>query len=168
MKLSRLIIGTAMAVALSFSAAEQGLAMEMFGDVGAALHSNDGYVTKVVVRRGGGCAPRGCGHRGGTYHHGGAYRGGAYRGGAYHGGAYRGGVGYHGGIYRGGVYGGAWRGGPWVRSYGWPVGGAVAAGAAIGFIGASAATWAPAAPQAGLCWYYTDASQRQGFWDNCP
>nr|WP_244532233.1 hypothetical protein [Methylocapsa palsarum] len=97
---------------------------------------------------------------GGSRHYGGAYHGGAYHGGAYrHGGAYHGG-------YRGGVYHG---GGAWVRPYRWPVGGAIAAGAAIGFVtAATAAAWASAPPQPGLCWYYTDASQRNGFWDNCP
>jgi len=46
---------------------------------------------------------------------------------------------------------------------------AIAAGAAIGFVSAaSAAAWAGASPQAGLCWYYTDSNQRQGFWDACP
>jgi hypothetical protein len=46
---------------------------------------------------------------------------------------------------------------------------AIAAGAAIGFIGAAAAAaWAPPPPQPGLCWYYTDPSQRSGFWDACP
>jgi hypothetical protein len=98
---------------------------------------------------------------GGSRHYGGAYHGGAHRGGAYHGGAYRGGAYRGGGVYRGG--------GAWVRPYGWPVGGAIAAGAAIGFVtAATAAAWASAPPQPGLCWYYTDASQRNGFWDNCP
>ena len=71
-----------------------------------------------------------------------------------------GGVGYHGGVYRG-----AWAG----RPYRWAPGGAIAAGAAIGFIAAgTAVAWAPPPPQPGLCWYYTDASQQQGFWDTCP
>ena len=57
----------------------------------------------------------------------------------------------------------------WVRPYRWPVGGAIAAGAAIGFVvAATAVAWAPPPPQPGLCWYYTDPSQRQGFWDVCP
>src|SRR5271166_3934814 len=72
-----------------------------------------------------------------------------------------GGVGYHGG----GVYRGAWVG----RPYRWAPGGAIAAGAAIGFIAAgTAVAWAPPPPQAGLCWYYTDSTQRNGFWDTCP
>ena len=61
--------------------------------------------------------------------------------------------------------------GGWARpgSYRWPVGGAIAAGAAIGFVtAATAATWAGAAPAAGMCWYYTDPSRSQGFWDYCP
>ena len=45
----------------------------------------------------------------------------------------------------------------------------IAAGAAIGFVtAASAAAWAGAAPAAGMCWYYTDPSRTQGFWDYCP
>lgn len=60
-------------------------------------------------------------------------------------------------------------GAPWVRPYRWGPGGAIAAGAAIGFVAAAtAAAWAPPPPQPGLCWYYTDPSQRQGFWDVCP
>ena len=67
--------------------------------------------------------------------------------------------------YRGGVYRGAWVG----RPYRWAPGGAIAAGAAIGVLayGATVA-WAPPPPQPGLCWYYTDSSQRNGFWDTCP
>jgi hypothetical protein len=63
----------------------------------------------------------------------------------------------------------AGRGG-WARpgSYRWPVGGAIAAGAAIGFVtAATAASWAGAAPAPGMCWYYTDPSRTQGFWDYC-
>jgi hypothetical protein len=71
-----------------------------------------------------------------------------------------GGVGYHGGVYRG-----AWAG----RPYRWAPGGAIAAGAAIGVIAAgTAVAWAPPPPQPGLCWYYTDQTQRNGFWDTCP
>jgi len=72
------------------------------------------------------------------------------------------------GVYRGAnVY---YHGGRWVRpgSYWWPVGGAIAAGAAIGFVSAAtAASWAGQAPGPNYCWYYTDPSQRQGFWDVC-
>jgi hypothetical protein len=66
-------------------------------------------------------------------------------------------------------YHGRWGG--WARParYGWVPGGAIAAGAAIGFVtAASAAAWAGAAPGPGLCWYYTDATRTQGFWDACP
>ena len=72
------------------------------------------------------------------------------------------------GLYRG-RYG--YRGGPWVRprNYWWPVGGAVVAGAALGFAtAATAAAWAGPAPGPGYCWFYTDPSRRQGFWDQCP
>jgi hypothetical protein len=80
---------------------------------------------------------------------------------------------YRGGhnAYRGGhntvVVGGR---GAWGRGYRWAPGGAIAAGAAIGFVvAASAAAYATTRPPApGLCWYYTDPSQRSGFWDVCP
>ncbi|MCS3759443.1 hypothetical protein [Bradyrhizobium centrosematis] len=61
--------------------------------------------------------------------------------------------------------------GAWARPgrYYWPRGGAIAAGAAIGFVAAAtAASWAGAAPANGMCWYYTDPSRTQGFWDYCP
>jgi hypothetical protein len=97
----------------------------------------------------------------GGFHGGGAHvrPGGGYHGG-YHGG-YRGG--YHGGHN---VYVGGWR----RPTYGWGPGGAIAAGAAIGFMSAAAAAAyaTSAAPAAGLCWYYTDASGQAGFWDTCP
>ncbi|SDR14574.1 hypothetical protein SAMN05519103_00918 [Rhizobiales bacterium GAS113] len=115
-----------------------------------------------------------------------AYRGGYGRRGF----AYRGaGVGRYGGryAYRGGVAVGprgavAWRGGAVAfrrpvlvggiyRPYGayWGAGGAIAAGAAIGFVtAATAAAWAGAPPSPGYCWYYTDASRTRGFWDVCP
>jgi hypothetical protein len=67
------------------------------------------------------------------------------------------------GVYRGG-YGG------WARPglYRWGPGGAIAAGAAIGVLAAgAAAAYAGAAPASGLCWYYTDPSYRNGFWDAC-
>lgn len=63
------------------------------------------------------------------------------------------------------------RTGAWVRParYTWRPGAAVAAGAAIGFVSAaSVAAWAGAAPGPNMCWYYTDASHHQGFWDACP
>jgi hypothetical protein len=114
----------------------------------------------VVVRGGhgghvgrGGHVVRG-GHVGGPH---GVYRGG--RPGGYH------------GVYRGGhntvVVGGR---GAWGRGYRWAPGGAIAAGAAIGFVAAAgAAVYATSRPPApGLCWYYTDPSRRSGFWDVCP
>jgi hypothetical protein len=61
--------------------------------------------------------------------------------------------------------------GAWARPgrYRWPRGGAIAAGAAIGFVAAaSAVAWAGAPPADGLCWYYTDMTRTQGFWDYCP
>lgn len=111
-------------------------------------------------------AGHGGGHGGGFHGggHGGGFHGGHHGGGAYHGG-YHGSV-HHGGAYHGGVYR---AGGAWVRPYRWAPGGAIAAGAAIGFVSAAAAAaWASASPQPGLCWYYTDPSRRSGFWDTCP
>ena len=61
---------------------------------------------------------------------------------------------------------------PWVRpaGYWWHPGLAIASGAAIGFVTASAATAyvnsRPPAP--GYCWFYTDPGRTQGFWDVCP
>jgi hypothetical protein len=72
-----------------------------------------------------------------------------------------------GAVVRPGYAGGGVR---WARPgrYYWPRGGAIAAGAAIGFVtAATAAAWAGAAPAPGMCWYYTDPSQTQGFWDYC-
>jgi hypothetical protein len=71
----------------------------------------------------------------------------------------------HGAAVRPGVRGGAVG---WARPYRWPRGGAIAAGAAIGFVtAATAAAWAGAPPAPGMCWYYTDPSRTQGFWDYC-
>ena len=70
-------------------------------------------------------------------------------------------------VVRPGYRGGGVR---WARpaAYGWPRGGAIAAGAAIGIVtAATAAAWAGAAPAPGMCWYYTDPSRTQGFWDYC-
>jgi len=85
-------------------------------------------------------------------------RGGVYR--------YRGATVVRPGV-RPGVRYGAWARPGWYR---WPRGGAIAAGAAIGFIAAAgAAAYATApAPAPGMCWYYTDAYRRSGFWDYCP
>lgn len=63
------------------------------------------------------------------------------------------------------------RRGNWRRPgrYWWRPGAALAAGAAIGWVGAAnAVSWAGAAPGPGMCWYYTDASRTNGFWDVCP
>jgi hypothetical protein len=54
-------------------------------------------------------------------------------------------------------------------SYWWRPGAAVAAGAAIGFVTAAAATaYAGSPPASGYCWYYTNPQRTQGFWDVCP
>ena len=61
--------------------------------------------------------------------------------------------------------------GGWYRpsSYWWRPGGAIAAGAALGFVTAAAATaYAGQAPASGYCWYYTNPQRSQGFWDVCP
>jgi hypothetical protein len=51
----------------------------------------------------------------------------------------------------------------------WNRGGAIAAGAAIGFIaGAAATSWAGPPPRSGYCWYYTNRARTHGFWDWCP
>ncbi|WP_377515350.1 hypothetical protein [Ochrobactrum sp. RH2CCR150] len=51
----------------------------------------------------------------------------------------------------------------------WRPGGAIAAGAAIGFVaGASATAIAGNPPQPGQCWYYTSPAKTTGFWDVCP
>ena len=42
-------------------------------------------------------------------------------------------------------------------------------GVTVDFVTAAAATaYAGAAPAPGMCWYYTDPSRTQGFWDYCP
>lgn len=61
--------------------------------------------------------------------------------------------------------------GGWYRpaSYWWRPGGAIAAGAALGFVtAAAAASYAGSPPAAGQCWYYTNTQRTQGFWDVCP
>ena len=161
-------------------------AIEIFAPPVLAAHLDDGMITLARAGRGGG----------GMRHHGGG-RAGMHRGGMHHrpGGAHRPPGGMHGNVNRNlnrnvnrninrnvnrninrnvnrninrvGV--GHW--GSWARPgrYWWPVGGAVAAGAAMGWISAAAAaSWAGAAPGPGLCWYYTDPSRRAGFWDACP
>ena len=94
------------------------------------------------------------GPRGGVYHRGGTYVRPGYPAGVY---------GYHGGVYRGGY--GAWARPGW---YHWAPGGAIAAGAALGVLATGAAiAYAGQPPAPGMCWYYTDPSYRQGFWDGC-
>jgi len=150
----------------------------------------------AVVRRGGGFA---VGRRGGyAYRRGarvGARGGYAYRRGvavgprggtaAYRRGVAvgpRGAVGYRGGVAVGPRGGVAYRGGAVVvrrpvlvggvyRPYGatWAPGGAIAAGAAIGFVAAATAVaWAGTPPSPNYCWFYTGASRTKGFWDVCP
>jgi hypothetical protein len=51
----------------------------------------------------------------------------------------------------------------------WRPGGAIAAGAAIGFIAGSAAvSFAGPRPHPGYCWFYTNPQRTRGFWDICP
>jgi hypothetical protein len=161
------------ALALASLIAPQAEAIEIFTGTNPATHVNDDLIMQVRGGRGGGAVHRGGGgmHRGGSMHRGGAYGGMHRPGGAYGGNVNRNinrnvnrNVNRAGYGYRGGA---VWAGRPgWYR---WPAGGALAAGAAIGFVGAaSAAAWAGAPPSAGLCWYYTDSTQRNGFWDNCP
>ncbi|WP_157346324.1 hypothetical protein [Bradyrhizobium pachyrhizi] len=126
------------------------------------VRSSDIIDVRAAVHRGGMArGPRG----GAVVHRGGAVvgpRGGAYRGrtavvGPRGNAAVRGTT-----VVRGG---GGWARPGW---YGWPRGGAIAAGAAIGMVSAAtAAAWAGAAPAPGMCWYYTDPSRTQGFWDYC-
>jgi len=74
-------------------------------------------------------------------------------------------------VVRGGAVVRPGRPGGWVRPsyYHWRPGGAIAAGAALGFVAAgTAAAWAGSPPAPGYCWYYTDPSKTQGFWDACP
>jgi len=97
-------------------------------------------------------------------------RAGGARAGGFHGGHVRAGGVHGGGVRYGGVHGGAVRVGGWARpgNYYWRPGGAIAAGAAIGFVtAAAAASWAGAAPGPNMCWYYTDPSRTNGFWDVC-
>jgi hypothetical protein len=154
---SSLVKAACVAIALSGFSPPQAGAIEMQGSNPSAQLS-EGMISKAYV------AHRGVtrvGPRGGVYHRGGTVGGyGGYRGG----GVYRGGYGYHGGgVYRGG-YGG-WARPGWYR---WGPGGAIAAGAAVGVLAAgAAAAYAGSAPAPGLCWYYTDPSYRNGFWDAC-
>src|SRR5271154_7109307 len=116
-----------------------------------------------VQRRAGGGRGHGGGARAGGFHGGGARGGGFHGGGARGGGVRGGGVrvgGVHGGGVRvGGVHGGAVRVGGWSRpgNYFWRPGGAIAAGAAIGFVfPAGAPSWARGAPRPHTRWGYPD------------
>jgi hypothetical protein len=154
---SSLVKSACVGIALSSLSSPPAGAIEMVGAANPVAGLSDGMISKVVVVHRG---VTGVGPRGGVYHRGGTYAGVPYRGGVYRGGVYRGGV-YHGGAYR---YGG------WARPgwYHWAPGGAIAAGAAIGVLGAgAAAAYAGSAPAPGMCWYYSDPSYRQGFWDGC-
>ena len=51
---------------------------------------------------------------------------------------------------------------PWVRR---PYFGTVVAGVALGTL--IAATAVPVTPAPNLCWYWTNSSQTQGYWDYC-
>jgi hypothetical protein len=187
--------GIAIATLLCF-AAPQAQAIEMYGAGTAATQTDDGPLIMVRrggrhgggMHRGGGGMHRGGGgmHRGGAGMHGRMNRGNFNRGAYAHRGnlhganrygahninrnvnrnVYRNANVYRGGVHRGGAYYGNWARPGWYR---WGAGGAVAAGAALGFVSAAAAaSWAGAAPGPNLCWYYTDSSRRQGFWDACP
>ena len=149
---SSLVKSACLAIALSGFSPPQAGAIEMQGSNPTAQLS-EGMISKAYI------AHRGVtrvGPRGGVYHRGGTV------------GGYRGGYGYRGGVYHGGVYRGGYGG--WARPgwYRWGPGGAIAAGAAVGVLAAgAAAAYAGAAPAPGLCWYYTDPSYRNGFWDAC-
>ena len=158
---SSLLKSACVAIALLGFSAPPASAIEMQGSNPTAQLS-EGMISKAYIAHRGATA---VGPRGGVYHRGGTAVGG-YRGGAYRGGVYRGGV------YRGGAYGGVYRGGygGWARPgwYRWGPGGAIAAGAALGVLATGAAiAYAGQPPAPGLCWYYTDPSYRQGFWDAC-
>src|SRR3984957_2544185 len=158
---SSLVKSACVAIGLLGLSAPHAGAIQLQGSNPSAQLS-EGVISKAFVAHRGVTA---VGPRGGVYHRGGTAVGG-YRGGAYRGGVYRGGV------YRGGAYGGVYRGGygGWARPgwYHWGPGGAIAAGAAVGVLAAgAAAVYAGSPPAPGLCWYYTDPSYRQGFWDAC-
>src|SRR6202167_5498766 len=139
---SSLVKSACVAIALLSLSAPQAGAIELQGSNPSAQLS-EGMISKAYI------AHRGVtrvGPRGGVYHRGAT--GGGYRGA---------------GVYRG-VYG------DWARPgwYRWGPGGAIAAGAALGVLATGAAiAYAGQPPAPGLCWYYTDPSYRQGFWDAC-
>ena len=168
---SSLVKSVCAAIALSGFSAPPAGALEMAQGSAPALALSDGLISKAYVVHRGATAvgPRGGGdHRGGTWAgrpgYGGVYRGGVYRGGVYGRPGYGYGGAYRGAVVRPGYYGG------WARPgwYGWAPGGAIAAGAALGVLATGAAVaYAGQPPAPGLCWYYTDPSYRQGFWDAC-
>ncbi|WP_238178794.1 hypothetical protein [Methylobacterium oxalidis] len=134
---------------------------------GVAGRRAGGFRSGFAGRRMGGCG-RGIGRRGiaGGYGRPGWHGGGVRRpiaGGGRRGIA--GGFAPRGVVRRNGMVGGVYRpNGAW-----WRPGAAVAAGAAIGIVGAAtAAAWAGAPPAPGYCWYDTDASRTKGFRDRCP
>src|SRR5262249_28049162 len=134
-----LFVAAAAAGLLAAAAPAQAAPLAPTGALSAQLNdASDVSEVAVVVRRGAGVGPRGN-----------AYR---YRSTT---------------VVRPGYRGGGWARPGW---YGWRPGGAIAAGAAIGFVAAAgaAAYASTAAPAPGMCWYYTDAYRRAGFWDYCP
>jgi len=169
------------ALALAGLVAPEANAIEIVAGANSAGHTGDGLVTRAQVRTRGAGPRRGGAHRSGlrtgATHSGARYPGGVHRG-AMHGNVNRNisrnatrnvnrnvhRYGYRGGYGRRSVV--VWAGRPgW---YSWVPGGAVAAGAALGFVtAATAVSWAGAPPEPGLCWYYTDPNRRQGFWDVC-
>jgi hypothetical protein len=135
-----------------------------FATSATGLGQSEPLIQQVAVVRAGGA-------RAGGFHGGHVRAGGVHGGGVRYGGVHAGGVrvgGVHGGAV--GWHGGAVRVGGWSRpgNYYWRPGGAIAAGAAIGFVtAAAAASWAGAAPGPNMCWYYRDPSRTNGFWDVC-
>ena len=128
-----------------------------FGRAGSAIDSGNPLIETVQARRGGARVNRGAavarGPRGGAV---------AVRGTSVARPGYRPGV----------TPGRAVVVAPGLRrpsNYWWRPGGAIAAGAAVGFVtAAAAASYAGSPPAAGYCWYYTNSSRTQGFWDQCP
>lgn len=146
-RLAMVLLGTALSLLLIFAASMEPIEAAPLLQTHQILDQNinDAPVIDVraVVRRGGAVV----GPRGGV-----AYRGRTVVRGA--GGAAV--------VRRGGV---AYRG-AWVRParYWWRPGGAIAAGAALGFVtAATAVAWAGSPPAPGYCGYYTDASRQQDF-----
>lgn len=137
-----LLVAAAAAGLLAAGAPAQAAPLAPTGALNAQVDSaSDVSEVAVVVRRGAGVGPRGNPYR---YRSTTVVRPG----------------------YRPG-YRAAWARPGWYR---WGPGGAIAAGAALGFVAAAgAAAYATApAPAPGMCWYYTDPYRRAGFWDYCP